>query len=162
MDKNRHQEPQRRILCLSETCLLERDPQTYSICTLRPFKDIFSLVRDQENAQTFQIEYFDGNLRFYTAANRDSLLASLLDSVRGADNRDVHVKMEPTSRSLRWAPFNTLVDEETELIQLKFLANQSDHVFRFNSNIPYSGLSYAMSPEVLLESSTLLTRLCLN
>lgn len=28
----RHLEPTRRILCLTETTLLERDPQTYSVC----------------------------------------------------------------------------------------------------------------------------------
>lgn len=28
----RHPEPTRRILCLTEATILERDPQTYSVC----------------------------------------------------------------------------------------------------------------------------------
>jgi hypothetical protein len=66
----RHQDPQRRTLCLSETCLLERDPQTYSICTLRPLADIFALVRSLDNPQLFNIEYISGQVRTYTAADR--------------------------------------------------------------------------------------------
>ena len=66
----RHQEPQRRTLCLSETCLLERDPQTYSICTLRPLADIFALVRSQDNPQLFSVEYINGQVRTYTATDR--------------------------------------------------------------------------------------------
>ena len=36
----RHQEPVRRILCLSEVCLIERDPASYSICTLKPLGEV--------------------------------------------------------------------------------------------------------------------------
>lgn len=66
----RHSEPQRRILCLSETCLLERDPQTYNICTLRPLSEIFALVRDNENPQQFSVEYIKGHIRTYTSTDR--------------------------------------------------------------------------------------------
>lgn len=53
---------QKRTLCLSETCLIERDPQTYNICTLRPLKDIFALIRSRENPQLFMIEYNSGQV----------------------------------------------------------------------------------------------------
>ena len=36
----RHAEPVRRLLCLSEVCLIERDPSTYSICTLKPLGEV--------------------------------------------------------------------------------------------------------------------------
>lgn len=36
----RHGEPVRRLLCLSESCLIERDPSTYSICTLKPLSEV--------------------------------------------------------------------------------------------------------------------------
>lgn len=68
--KARHSEPMRRTLCLSETCLLERDPQTYSICTLRPLSEIFALIRDNNNPQLFNIEYINGLVRTYTATDR--------------------------------------------------------------------------------------------
>jgi DnaJ family protein C protein 13 len=37
----RHSEPVRRLLCLTEVCLVERDPATYSICTLKPLGEVF-------------------------------------------------------------------------------------------------------------------------
>jgi DnaJ family protein C protein 13 len=37
---DRHSEPIRRLLCLSESCILERDPATYSICTLKPLGEV--------------------------------------------------------------------------------------------------------------------------
>lgn len=70
INQNRHKEPVRRTLCLSEMCLLERDPQTYNVCTLRPFSDIFAFVRDNDNPQHFSIEYLNGEVRTYTATER--------------------------------------------------------------------------------------------
>ena len=37
---HRHQDPVRRLLCLTETCLLERDPGTYSLVSLRPLSHV--------------------------------------------------------------------------------------------------------------------------
>lgn len=31
---DRHPEPTKRILCLTEATVLERDPQTYSVCII--------------------------------------------------------------------------------------------------------------------------------
>lgn len=31
---DRHPEPTKRILCLTEATILERDPQTYSVCVI--------------------------------------------------------------------------------------------------------------------------------
>ena len=66
----RHLDPVRRTLCLSETCLLERDTNSYSIVTLRPLSDIFALVRNQENPQMLTIEYVKGGSRSYTSSDR--------------------------------------------------------------------------------------------
>jgi hypothetical protein len=30
----------RRILCLTESCIVERDPSSYSICSLKPLVDV--------------------------------------------------------------------------------------------------------------------------
>jgi DnaJ family protein C protein 13 len=151
--KARHAEPMRRTLCLSETCILERDPQTYSICTLRPLSDIFALIRDTSNPQLFNIEYINGLVRTYTATDRDSLLASLLDGVRASGNRDVHVAMVPTERGLRLGPLHLPVEEEAESIHVKFLQNPPPRrsffecVRRFNANVPYSGLLYSVTQD---------------
>ena len=37
---HRHDDPVRRLLCLTETCLLERDPATYSLVSLRPLSHV--------------------------------------------------------------------------------------------------------------------------
>ena len=36
----RHNEPQRRVLCLTETCIVERDPGSYSVITVKPLCDV--------------------------------------------------------------------------------------------------------------------------
>lgn len=151
---SRHIDPQRRTLCLSDTCLLERDPQTYNICTLRPLSDIFALIRDNENPQLFTIQYLNGQTRSYTATDRDSLLASLLDGVRASGNRDVHVRMYPVPRGKRLGPLNLPVDEEVETSHVKFLQQPpsgrsfAEILERFNANIPYSGLNYSVTQDV--------------
>lgn len=151
--KPRHSEPVRRILCLSEVCLLERDHQTYSICTLKPLCDIFALVRGEDNPQLFSIEYINGQVRTYTSTDRDSLLASLLDGVRASGNKDIYVTMVSTDRGLRLGPLHIPVEEEVESLHLKFLQNTvSPHQFaacvrRFNANVPYSGLLYSVTQE---------------
>ena len=40
----RHPEQVRRILCLSEVCLIERDPASYSICTLKPLGEVILIL----------------------------------------------------------------------------------------------------------------------
>ena len=66
----RHNDVQRRLLCISETCIIERDPQTYSIVTLRPLSSVFALIRDASDSQLFSVEYCNGYIRSYTAAQR--------------------------------------------------------------------------------------------
>ncbi|XP_023317683.1 dnaJ homolog subfamily C member 13 isoform X2 [Trichogramma pretiosum] len=153
-NSSRHAEPQRRILCLSDTCLLERDPQTYNICTLRPLSDIFALIRDNKHSQLFLIQYVNGQIRSYYATERDSILASLLDGVRASGNRDVHVQMCPTDRGKRLGPLSLPVEEDIEMLHVKFLQQiPNGHTFedileRFNANIPYSGLLYSVSQDI--------------
>lgn len=66
----RHTDSQRRLLCLSETCIIERDPQTYSVVTLRPLSSVYALIRDPADSQLFLIEYCNGIARSYCAAQR--------------------------------------------------------------------------------------------
>lgn len=150
---SRQNEPIKRILGLTESCLVERDPATYTIITIKPLSEVFSLVRSSENPQMFSIEYIKGQIRSYTSTDRDSLLASLLDGVRASGNRDVHVKMVFTDRGQRLGPFTVPVDEEVELSHLKFLQmfpinwDFTEAVFRFNNNIAYSGLLHTTTQE---------------
>ena len=36
----RHSEAVRRTLCLTELCVVERDPATYNVVTVKPFCDV--------------------------------------------------------------------------------------------------------------------------
>ena len=122
---SRHPDSVRRLLCLTETCLIERDPATYHICTLKPLTEIFGLVRNKDSLQEFTIEYIRNNPTRakckYTSTERDILLATLLDCVRSAGNSDCCVKTNPTDRGKRFAPLGHLVDDEVEIQHLKFL-----------------------------------------
>ncbi|EMP31569.1 DnaJ like protein subfamily C member 13 [Chelonia mydas] len=154
----RHSEPVKRILALTETCLVERDPATYNIVTLKPLGEVFALVRDCENPQLFTIEFIKGQIRRYSSTERDSLLASLLDGVRASGNRDVCVKMTPTHKGQRWGLLSMPVDEEVESLHLRFLAappngNFADAVFRFNANISYSGVLHAVTQDGLFSEN---------
>ena len=66
----RHMEPVRRTLCLSESCLLERDPASYSIVSLKPLSAISGLIRHMEETQLFSIQYTTGDVRSYTSTQR--------------------------------------------------------------------------------------------
>lgn len=152
---SRHSEQTKRILCLTETTILERDPQTYTVVTLRPLKDIFALVRDSDNIQLFCIEYKNGLIRTYITNDRDSLLATLLDAVRSCGNQNVHVRLSKTPRGKRAGILSVPVDEETEGNVLKYLISNFQYqtkrlevLDRFNANIPYSGLNYSVTQDV--------------
>lgn len=151
----RHQDSVRRTLCLTETCLVERDPATYNICTCKPLCDIFAINRDAENPQKFSVEYVKGDIRTYLSTDRDSLIASVLDGVRASGNRDVCVKMYKTPRGYRLGPFTVPVDEEVEATHLKSLhavpagMTFNDAVSRFNANISYNGLLHAVTADGL-------------
>ncbi|CAH1789259.1 unnamed protein product [Owenia fusiformis] len=152
---HRHDDPTRRTLCLTETCIVERDPATYNICTCKPLCDIFAIIRDDSNPQKFMIEYVKGAIRIYTSTERDALIASMLDGVRASGNRDVCVRMSVTDRGKRLGPFTVPVDEEVESQHMRFLQSPpvgmtfAEAVSRFNSNVSYSGLLHAVTADGL-------------
>ncbi|KAJ8336735.1 hypothetical protein SKAU_G00379550 [Synaphobranchus kaupii] len=154
----RHSEPVKRILGLTEACLVERDPASYNIVTLKPFGEVFALICDAENPQVFTIEFIKGQISRYSSTERDSLMASLLDGVRASGNRDVCVKMSPTLRGQRWGLLSLPVEEEVESLHLKFLTappngSFGDAVFRFNANISYSGVLHAVTQDGLFSEN---------
>ncbi|XP_056274025.1 dnaJ homolog subfamily C member 13-like isoform X2 [Pseudoliparis swirei] len=60
--KQKGKEPVKRILALTETCLVERDPASYNIVTIKPFGEVFALICDVDNPQVFTVEFIpDGN-----------------------------------------------------------------------------------------------------
>lgn len=94
-------------------------------------------------------------MKSFAASSSDSLLATLLDSVRSCGNQDVHVRITRTPRGKRVGPLTAPVDEESEAILLKYIINcyqypvkRFDVLERFNANVPYSGLNYSVTQEV--------------
>ena len=147
-----HQGSVRRNLCLTENCLLERDPATYQPVTIRPLKIITGIVRSKSNPQEFSIEFDDRTSFRYNSAERDALLATVLDSVRGAGNRDVSVLSINFDPSMRWAPLWSPPDEEIETLLLKSICagggdQMYDSIRRFNSNVSATGLAFAVTQE---------------
>ena len=100
-------------------------------------------------------QYTSGEARAYTSTQRDALLASFLDGVRGSGNRDVHVRMTPLELGRRHCPLTALAGEEVESSHLKFLTSPppglsfAEAVSRFNANVSYSGLTHAVTQEHL-------------
>ncbi|XP_052814797.1 dnaJ homolog subfamily C member 13-like isoform X2 [Mya arenaria] len=151
----RHSDAVRRTLCLTETCLVERDPATYNVTTCKPLCDVFAIIRDQENPQQFCVEYVKGAIRTYLSTDRDALIASVLDGVRASGNRDICIRRKKTARGYRLGPFTVPVDEEVESQHLKFIMSPAEKmtfneaVMRFNSNVSYSGLLHAVTQDRL-------------
>jgi DnaJ family protein C protein 13 len=151
--------PIRRILCITNLALVERNPDTYQPVTLKPLNDIFSLIRCAEDPQVFSIEFAALEKTVsYTSTERDALLASLVESVRSSGNVDVHVKILPTNLSWRCGPLHAPVDDEIERSHLKaFVALPAgwkflDAIYRFNTICPYSGLAHNSVQDVKLFS----------
>ncbi|KAL5489677.1 hypothetical protein EMCRGX_G018795 [Ephydatia muelleri] len=151
----RHPEPTVRIMALSESCIVERDPATYSVVTVRPLSEVYTLVRYPEDPQLFSIEYTNGKYRKYTCTDRDALLCSILDGVRASGNRDVCVKMQRTKSGMRLGPLAVPVEEEVESQYLRYMINPppgvtfAESVARFNANVSYNGLNYAVTQDRL-------------
>ncbi|XP_026537495.1 dnaJ homolog subfamily C member 13 isoform X2 [Notechis scutatus] len=66
--------------------------------------------------------------------------------------------MTPTEKGQRWGLLSMPVDEEVESLHLRFLAappngNFADAVFRFNSNISYSGVLHAVTQDGLFSEN---------
>lgn len=149
--------PVRRILCITNLCLVERNPDTYQPVTLKPLNDIFSLIRSAEDPQMFSIEFATLENTFsYTSTERDALLASLVESVRSSGNVDVHVKNTPTNLGWRCGPLHLPVDDEIERSHLKAFTSLPfgwtflDAIYRFNTICPYSGLAHNSMQDVKL------------
>ncbi|CAH8634236.1 unnamed protein product [Heterobilharzia americana] len=142
-----------RLMCLTETLLLERDPISYRPVSAHPLCEVNLLVRDRFQPQKFSIEYVRGPIATYYSTDRDALLASLLDGVRASGNRDVCVCSGFSDRGLRFIPLINSASEEIESVHLRLLRQRPEGVTyweavqRFNANVAYSGLLHAVTQD---------------
>lgn len=150
LHKRHHMRPIRRILCLTNSCLVERNPDTYQPVTLKPLNDIFCLIRSPDDPQVFSVEFASvDSIASYSTTERDALLATLVDSARSSSNIDIHVRMTPTNTAWRCGPLHTPVDDEIERCHLRAFQSLPegwtfiDAIYRFNTICPYSGLHHS-------------------
>ncbi|GMR56372.1 hypothetical protein PMAYCL1PPCAC_26567, partial [Pristionchus mayeri] len=149
----RHDTPARRLLCLSESCLIERDPKSYAVVCATPLKQIVCIVRLLKDPQQFMIEYDTGDYKAYAAADRDLIIASLIDGARASGNSQVFVTSHRFDRSLRLIQHTARLDAEGESQCMRHIIapppglKRTDLIRRFNANIPYNGLMHARESE---------------
>ncbi|CUF24956.1 endosomal trafficking protein, RME-8, putative [Bodo saltans] len=146
--------PVRRLLSTTAECIVERDPATYNCVSAYLLQDVYALVRCEEDAQKFYVEYKDPHvIKTYMSPTRDAVLAHIVDSCRHVGNTNVSVTMEVVNRGLRAAPLNALVEEEIESTLLRCLIEPqkgggptampfSEVVEFFNANVEYNGLRF--------------------
>ncbi|VDK82276.1 unnamed protein product, partial [Litomosoides sigmodontis] len=145
--------PVKRLLCLSSTCIIERDPASYAAICARSLKTIVFVVRDEGDPQSFTIQYDEGDIRSYTSPERDLILTSLIDGSRASGNQCLFVTCSKYDRALRIVPYKFLLDEDAESQCMRHVISvppglkRFDLIRRFNANIPHGGLTYTVSQE---------------
>ena len=87
----RHPDPVRRLLCLTETCLLERDPATYSIVSLRPLSSVAALVRSLENTQLFRVQGWVQFIRLFPSPKQSQVVFAVLRHVSTVNSKQGRV-----------------------------------------------------------------------
>eukprot|EP00127_Corallochytrium_limacisporum_P004390 Clim_evm24s159 gene=Clim_evmTU24s159 len=164
------EQPVRRVMGVSRTCIVERNPSTYDVITTRPLDSMLVLVRPEEDPQKFTIQYRDGSERTYVTTGRDTVLASMLDAAKSMGNINLSVQMGKIQRGNRIDPFHASVDQEMESLLMKsiiaydvqmsnpnrsglqkLLPDNSDMpiisfeslLIVFNANVDFAGLTYA-------------------
>eukprot|EP00759_Apiculatamorpha_spiralis_P010258 PhF_6_TR17070/c0_g1_i3/m.26161/K09533/DNAJC13; DnaJ homolog subfamily C member 13 len=134
----------RRTLCVTETCMVERDVRTYNAVTVRHLIDLLCVVRCEEDAQRIFIQYRSNpkKVTCYITSDRDSLLATLLDSARHVGNTDVVLRVGTADLGKRVGPCGKRY-VDVEMGVMKMLAesatggNVLSCVKSFNENVPY-------------------------
>ncbi|KAL7076697.1 hypothetical protein ACQ4LE_003778 [Meloidogyne hapla] len=151
--------PIRRLLCISESCIIERDPLSYAVICARNLNTLSYIIRDLKDPQNFHLIYSNGDERLYSSNDRDSLLAALIDGARSCGNYQIHVISPQKYKTMRLVPFGFCLDEEAEQHLLKLILQvppglkRIDMIRRFNANVPYNGLSYSAPSEGFFSDS---------
>ena len=95
--------PLPRQMHITEDYVVEKDASGFQYASYQKITAIYAIVRSWNNPREFTIEYEDGSSRMYTSANRDTLLATLLDLCHAVGNVKVIVTGE-LSDNLRLIP----------------------------------------------------------
>jgi hypothetical protein len=99
----RSMRPMPRQFHVTEDFIVEKDLSGFQFVSFHRITSIYSVVRNWTSPREFTIEYDDGTSRTYTCAQRDTLLAMVLDVAHALGNRRVIVTGE-VSDNLRLMP----------------------------------------------------------
>eukprot|EP00736_Rhodelphis_marinus_P013887 Rmarinus@m.27660 len=111
----------KRILCLTEVALIERDASTFVPVNIRSLYEVFRCVMDPEDPQRFMIQYKDAQTRTYSSVHRDALIANIeaLALTPAVNNIDAEIAPCISARQLRIAPMSEAVSDEMGYIHTK-------------------------------------------
>jgi len=109
-----------RTLFLTPKYIVEKDPATGTVVSLRSLSSVFVVVRLRESETELCIEYKDGQSRTYYSTERDALACSILDACASADNISVGIT-EEKSDGHRLTPRDTQTN--TSNAKVGFLEN---------------------------------------
>ncbi|RLO04148.1 hypothetical protein DYB28_010084, partial [Aphanomyces astaci] len=107
--------PERRILALVPSALLELDPTSLTVLTSIPLCSLFAVIRHPGSFQ-FELEFVHGtHQRLYSCRDRDGVLAALYDAVgtTSSDKSTLEISSTPSQTGLRLLP-RFAVEDMTE------------------------------------------------
>jgi len=151
----RHVDPAPRIITFSDKYMVERNPGSYAVVTMRLLNSVDHIVRPNNDPQAFSVHFRDGTSSEYSSTQREALLTCLIDCVRASGATDTLLVSEPIKRGLKVTPIGVPVssDAEGKIVRALAAYNPAEHaeekdggvayfgllVDTFNANIPYNG-----------------------
>ncbi|CAI5747243.1 unnamed protein product [Peronospora destructor] len=162
-----------RILSLHEKVFIELDLDKKVIACYN-YSDIYVLVRETTNAEQFEIQFRNDQMRTYMAKDRDGVLSAFYDiCVTCEENPELFISGVVNHRGLRLLPFSAVEDmTETQsffndfsiaswylqrmgsvgkLVKFLQVGDRGfvEIVAEFNANVPASGIPYNMKDSIL-------------
>ena len=114
--------PMPRQMHITEDFIVEKDLSGFQFVSFHKITSVYSIVRNWTSPREFTIEYDDGSSRTYTCAQRDTLLAMILDVAHALGNKRVIVTGE-ISDNLRLMPRHAEEDYQVSIKDAFFGSN---------------------------------------
>ncbi|KAG7394325.1 DnaJ sub C member 13 [Phytophthora boehmeriae] len=101
----KYNDPRERVISLHDKVLVELD-QEDKVVSCYNYTDIYVLVRDPTNAEQFEIQFRNDQVRKYLSKDRDGVLSAIYDiCVTCEENDEVFISSVMNQRGLRLLPF---------------------------------------------------------
>lgn len=172
----KYSDPRERVIALYDKVLVEFDRED-KVVACYSYADIYVLVRDPANADKFEIQFRNDQVRQYLCKDRDGVLSAIYDiCVTCEENPEVFISCVVNQRGLRLLPFSAVEDTtETQSFfndssigswYLQRMASVGkfgssikmgdrgfiEIVAEFNANVPASGIPYNTKHTIIKEA----------